>query len=422
MTLAVVAIVAPSSWGAVSGAAPSTAVIFHYGFDLSNQAPDAKGQNPAAAASARKVMARFSGAYIDQSIYGFGANVDPEPAPGKFDMSAIAGRLSLIERSGGVPVLSLYAAPPWMRGRALDPSRSFEQPPAPSYYGAYAQLCAHVAASFRAVKYFVVWNELKGFWNRTTREWNYQAYTAMYNDVYRAIKAVRPTAMIGGPYAVMTAQQHPVRRVTSEVHGRFGFLDQGMLNAVQYWLTHKTGAQFVAVDGATENAKAGRQIVDAVTASTLYATVDHWLRSKTALPIWWMESHIAPKGWTAHQGAAARVATLAEMAASGASVGMQWQPQEQAGWPDAGLWTSTARAGGGRPTPLTSALLEALPVLQRGPVLVPGQAGGVLVFGDAAGMIAVNTSGTKQSAHASKWKSVLPPGGVVLIGRSKAGS
>lgn len=136
---------------------------------------------------------------MDQSIYGFGATADPEPSPGVFDMSSIAARLSLIEQAGGIPVISLVGAPAWMHPA----SSSFFTPPTASHYAAFAALCEHVAQSFPQVKYFVVWNELKGFWNRATHTWNYVGYTAMYNAVYHAIKQVRPTAMIGGPYVAL---------------------------------------------------------------------------------------------------------------------------------------------------------------------------------------------------------------------------
>lgn len=385
---------------------------FHYGFDLSNEEPDSSGAVPAASASARRVLDEFAGSYVDQSIYGFGANEDPEPAPGVFDMSGIAARLSLIERAGGVPVVSLYAAPAWMRRPDPGSRRSFEQPPKASDYGAFAQLCAHVASTFRGVKYFVVWNELKGFWNAATHSWNYQAYTTMYNAVYEAVKRVRPTAMVGGPYAVMSAERQPDRGGVSAVHGRFGFLDQAMLDAVQYWLSHKAGAQFVAVDGATVNAKSGRQLVSVLVASRLYAAVDVWLRRLTALPIWWMESHIEPSGWTAAEGAAARIATLAEMASSGASVGMQWQPQDQKDWTDEGLWTSTTTPGGGKATPLAQALVRALPVLTHSPRRVPNEPPGVLAETDASGTLFVNVGPERQQVRIGREQTDLSVGSI----------
>lgn len=400
---------------------PAATPTFRYGFDLSTQAPDSvaaaqKGQSlvqaPGTVTAARRVLARFAGSLVDQSMYGFGANSDPEPSPGVFNMTAIARRLSWIERAGGKPVITLYSAPAWMR----DPGSpaGFNRPPTPDHYQDFATLCAHVAAAFPQVKYFVVWNELKGFWDPAARNWNYQAYTTMYNDVYRAIKKVRPNALVGGPYAVMSAQSLPVRRVPSTVNGPFGYLDQGMLEAVTYWLAHSVGADFIAVDGATANAKSGQQLMDAVTAAQQYAAVDGWIRSQTTLPIWWMESHIAPSGWTAAQGAAARVATLAVMSASGATVGMQWQPQEQVGWSDEGLWTSTLVPGGGQATPLAAALLRALPVLERRPVLATVEPTGVLVGSDTAGTLAVNTTAQPVVARVGGRGITLAPGEVLV--------
>lgn len=370
---------------------PATAA-FHYGFDLTTQEPDSSGTSPTADTAARSVLSGFRGSFVDEAIYGFGAGADPEPSPGAYDFSSIAQRTALIEATGGTPVITLCSAPDWMKDGATGQGL-FDTPPSPDHYEDFATLAAHIAQAFPQVRYFVVWNELKGFWDPATRSWDYQDYTTMYNDVYEAIKAVRPDAMVGGPYANMSAWPTPVRHVVSTVHGAFGYLDQGMLDAVSYWLANNVGADFVAVDGATENGKSGEPLTDAVTAAGQYAAVDAWIRSQTDLPIWWMESHIQPAtGWTEEQGAAARVASLAEMASSGAAVGMQWQPQDQSGWPDEGLWTSTLMLGGGQPTPLAWSLEEALPVLEDGPVLTPGQPAGVLVATDRAGTVAVDTT------------------------------
>lgn len=82
----------------------------------------------------------------------------------------------------------------------------------PDYESTWAGLCAFLAQRYPAVTHFVVWNELKGYYNAALNRWDYEAYTTMYNKVWTAIKAVRPQAQIGGPY--MTTTPDHVGRVT----------------------------------------------------------------------------------------------------------------------------------------------------------------------------------------------------------------
>ena len=408
---------ATSGVSAGSGAGAGAGGAFTYGFDLSTQAPtDSGGNDPAAVTSARSVLSGFAGSYVDQSIWGFGADTSPEPTPGNFDMSAIAGRLHLIESAGGIPVITLVSAPNWMKDQSAGSSGLFRQPPSPDHYADFATLCAHVAASFPEVKYFVVWSELRGFYQAQSKSWDGAAYTAMYNDVYTAIKAVRPDARVGGPYANLASVATPVNGVASSLHGPWGYLDQTMVDALSYWLAHRVGADFVAVDGSTEIAKSdSADLTDAVTASEKYAAVDQWIRSQTDLPIWWMESHIQPtSGWTEQQAAAARVATLVLMAASGARVGMQWQPQQQASWPDEGLWTSTLQPGGGRPTVLAGILPHVLPVLKDPVTIADGGPPGVLMATTASHSIAINTTGATVRVHQGDASVTLAPFAVVV--------
>jgi hypothetical protein len=370
---------------------------FTYGFDFSIQAPDHLQQNdPAAVTAALGVLHRFSGSVMDQWIWGAGATSDPEPSPGNYDMSSIAARLSLIEAAGGIPVITLCCAPTWMKETSVTGPALFNAAPAPDHYRDFAALAAHVAQAFPNVHYFVVWSEVRGFRNTTTSTWDYRGYTTMYNDVFRAIKRVRSDAFVGGPYAVFPGYSQPYNGIVSAVHGPWGYVDQGMLETVQYWLRNKAGADFIALDGPTEVAREDDAALnDPLTASELYAAIDHWVEAQTPrpLPIWWMESHIQPTmGWTLQQATAARIATIALMAVSGASVGMQWQPQQQSGWPDEPLWTSTRQAGGGQPTALALQLPVVLAILSRPIRTIPGQHRGVLVVTGAAGTIIVNTT------------------------------
>jgi hypothetical protein len=417
-----------------SSRAISAGSSFTYGFDFSDQGPDAttqdkedKGNDPQAVASARNVLASFKGSLMDQSIYSFGAEDNPEPTQGSYNLDSINPRIATITTAGGIPVITLVQAPEWMNDGTGDPNSTsaFDSPPSPDHYQDFAALSAHIAQAYPQVKYFVVWSEMRGFYNNKTKSIDAVNYTAMYNDVYTAIKAVRPDAQIGGPYATMTSYSAPQPGNTSStLHGPWGYLDPQAQTALSYWMNHNVGADFLAVDGATEIAKANdATLTDPLTASQKYAAVDQWLISQTHLPIWWMESHIAPNsGWTQQQGAAARIATLALMSSSGATVGMQWQPQAQTvsvdgqqTWPDEGLWTSTLNSGGGQPTILAKLLPGALAIISHPTTVVNGQPTGVLVVKSSAGTLAINTTNSSATAIVAGSRVGLTPGEVKTL-------
>jgi hypothetical protein len=394
--------------GAAGGQIMPGSVQFSYGFDFAQEGPYPGAQSDGGAvASARRVMSSIPGMYEDTAIMDWGLP-DPEPIPGSFDFSAIAARIRLITSTGGTPVVTLCAAPDWMKN-----GTSPDAAPTPDHYRDFATLAANIAKSFPQVKYFVVWNELKGFWSKARNDWNIQGYTTMYNDVYKAIKHVRADALVGGPYAPITTYATPkAGNLPSTPHGEWGYLDPRTLNAIRYWAARKVGADFIAVDG--RSFPETGPITNPLTASKKYAAVDRWLQQQTLLPIWWMESSIQPanSGWSERQAAAIRVATLAQMASTGARVGMQWQPQQGGGSvPDEGLWTSTDNPGGGRPTVLAQILPAVLTVL-RHPVTAVSQRPGVLIASGRGGTIAINTSAASATAKVNGISVSLGPGQV----------
>jgi hypothetical protein len=407
---------------------PNSSATFHYGFDFTDQEPDLNTQDlkdagidPNAVASAKQVLSTFGGSYMDQSIYGFGASKDPEPSLGIYNTASIDPRISLITGANGVPVISLVQAPAWMHPSTTD----FSAPPDPTYYQDFADLCAHIAQTYPHVQYFTVWSEMRGFYKYDSTNFGAAEYTTMYNDVYNSVKAVRPDAKVGGPYAAMSSEPTAAlaKYTGSTLHGPWGYTSAVMQNGLSYWLSHKTGADYVAVDGATEIAKASdATVTDPVTAAGQYAAVDSWIKSQTNLPIWWMESHIAPAtGWSDKQGAAARIATLIMMSSSGTSVGMQWQPQDQhisingaQAWPDEGLWTSTLNTGGGQPTTLGSELPAILPQISQPLTIVNGQPAGVLVAENATSAILVNTNSGPVEVTVNGVTTILASGDVKL--------
>jgi hypothetical protein len=394
---------------------------FSYGFDFAEQGPYQGWGSATAVSTARGVLAAIPGMLEVTPIMNWGLPV-PEPSPGRFDLSGIAARVRLITSTGGTPVITLCGAPPWMTDGGPIAA------PTPAHFRDFALLAAKIARSFPQVRYFVVWNEFKGFWNNATQRWEYGEYTTMYNDVYTAIKRVRPDALVGGPYAPTppTATFRP-GDLPSTPHGAWGYASQPVLNAISYWLAHKVGADFLAVDGA--DYPAGGPITDPLTATEKFAVLDRWLRQRTALPIWWMESPVQPPNndWSTTQAAAVRIAALMRMASSGARAGLQWQPQWGEGIPDEGLWTATQFPGGGEPTVLAHLLPRVLAVLRYPTTLVDGQDPGVLVAKSAGGTIAVNTTSTGANAmvrgtSVTGTSATLAPGQVIVTLSSAHGS
>jgi hypothetical protein len=321
----------------------------NWGFTHTQNSAD--GGDPRAGDAARAALGRQP-LPQGQAIMGWGGD-NPEPAPGQFDFSTLDSRVGLIRRSGGTPVLTLCCAPDWMKGGT--PGRTdwshLEDAPSRKYYRDFAALAARVAERYPDVKYYLVWNEFKGFFNNTLNRWDYENYTALYNQVYSALKAVNPDIKVGGPYMVMNSYS-PARRPSS-VAGPWGSVDKRALEAIEYWLQHKRGADFIAVDGSTLSEDKGL-VPDPFTALGKFSAITRWLHARDAkLPVWWPEWYVEPEnsGWSDEQRLAVQAAALMEFARSGAATAMYWNP-ESAGAECAGcLWTSTQLGDGGRATP-----------------------------------------------------------------------
>jgi hypothetical protein len=368
---------------------------FSYGFDLANAVP--QNSESEATATAAQITRSIPGTFEDVPIMGWGTG-NPEPSPGIYDFSQIARQIQFVEVSGGIPVITLCASPDWMKGGEAGTTdwNDIDVAPQPQHFQDFADLAAEVAKAFPQVRYFVVWNELKGFWDSSTNRWDMAAYTSLYNDVFRAIKIVRPDALVGGPYVSMRSLSGatPVGGAPS---GPWGHLDPASSSAVLYWLAHKVGADFVAVDGRAFTVDAGLT-TDPLTSTGKYAAVDRWLEVQTSLPIVWMESHVLPDPSTAdqRQQAALRIAVLLQMASSGASLGMQWNPEQDSAW-DEGLWTSPGVLGPDQPTVLAQELPKVLAVLAAPVAVLSGQPPGTLAVGGTDGSVTVTLSSTQAS-------------------------
>jgi hypothetical protein len=338
-----------------------------------------------------------------QALMGWGAD-NPEPSPGRYDFSSLDDRIDVIRRSGGIPVVTLCCAPDWMKGGGpgtTDWDRLTEAP-LPRHYADFAALAATVAERYPDVRHFMVWNEFKGFWDHENNTWDAPRYTHLYNRVYDAVKAVNPQAHIGGPYLPLyntpdadeTDDGPP--GTAARLTGPWGSVDPRTLEAFDYWLTHKRGADFVVVDAV---ARTLGSAVDPFAAVEMFSAVDRWIQQHTDLPIWWAEWYLDPvvRRWPAERQIAAYTFAMMELSRSGAETVLYWNPRPRDRGCAGCLWTDTAEHDGGTPLPFLTVLQDFSRWFPPGTVLreVPAPPG-VQVLAQARALVAVNTTGSVQ--------------------------
>ena len=333
----------------------------------------------------------------DQALMGWGAD-NPEPAPGRYDFAALDSRVALIRRTGGIPVITLCCAPDWMKGGTpgrTDWSR-LESAPDPAHYADFAALAAIVARRYPDVRHFVVWNEFKGFWDDRAGRWDYEGYTRLYNLVYRAVKAADPRAEVGGPYLVMDSHAPGDRENASAVAGPWGSLDQRTLDALDYWLRHKAGADFLVVDGSSA-ARDGGLYPDTFAATEKFAALGRWLRRHAGLPLWWAEWYVEPPGarWPQAELTAVQAVAMMQLALGGASAAFYWNPETPGGACSGCLWSGTRdAASGGSELPMLGLLRRFAAAFPPGTAFrdVAVDDARVRVLADDTTVLAVNTT------------------------------
>jgi len=272
---------------------------------------------------------------VGVSLSGNGTD-DPEPSPGVFDWSSLDSRMRQLQSVHASIMMRVFEAPPWMTGGV--PKGAVR----PRFYHAFAELVLDSAERYPMIHYFAIWNELMGY-RSDPSHWNYVAYTRLYNVVYSTLKGFNPSLNIGGPYAPFPPAS--VHSRESTIVGPWGALDQNSLDTVTYWLAHKAGADFIAVDGRTAFPSAVPS--DPVGATTMFAAVDSWIEHQTTLPIWWTEWYArSPKLGSAEWNALSAYA-LIQLAYSGASSALIWDSEFEPGRSTAtpGLWTAGTQTG-----------------------------------------------------------------------------
>jgi hypothetical protein len=321
------------------------------------------GTNSPAAAEALKELKAVSG-YINQFIMGWGAH-NPEPSPGQFDWESLDARVALMQQSGGVPVLTLCCAPDWMKGGKPGETdlKRIDEAPDPDHYDDYVELVRKVALRYPAIRHYQVWAEYKGFWKGPKpARWDYENYTILYNKIYDTLKSISPEIKVGGPYALMEHWLQKGEFMHSSMRGPYGFIDKRPLEAVEFWLEHKHGADWISVDGAmmTKEGLPG----DLFAAGALFTDVSAWIKSKSSLPLWWSEFYPTPfadptEGDDAMQNALMSSALL--RLAPFASVALRWGPEgDVRRTPEAreSLWSDTTKPDGGKPYPFYFTMVD----------------------------------------------------------------
>ena len=272
-----------------------------------------------------------------------------------------------------------------------------EKAPLPEHFADFAKLAAVAVQRYPQVTRVLVWNELKGFYSAEQNRWDYEGYTALYNEVYKAVKAVRPDVQVGGPYAVITSLDPGQPDGSNELKGDWGVADQRSLDIVDYWLKNNVGADFIVLDGSTATRqKTAPPSIDQ--GSEKYAAVEGWVRQRTQLPIWWAEYYAdvpegAEAGQSAPASAVADLGAIGAMARGGAAGALKWGPQGSKSLKYAALWTDSTKEDGGQTTPLTAPWQWLVPRLSQGDVEIGhSPTDSLLAFRAPDGVLVVNTS------------------------------
>ena len=340
-------------------------------------------------------------------------------------------------------MITLCSAPGWMKVGGSSQEWNMDDAVAPAHFEDFARLAALVSERYDGthrsangallpkVDYFDVWNEMKGFWNSSTNTWNYQGYTTMYNDVYRAIKAVRPDAQIGGPYAPVGATTLADTNHPSTVRGTFGVVDQRALNVLTYWLQHKAGAQFVSIDGGP-----GVTNETGFASGAYFSAVVRWLRGLSnttypgarTLPITWAEFYPGLDSTSGlalgQQAVAIDASNIIEAGVAGVSKMLLWEmeggPNDSSLFAGQTVWTDTAGATGGRPTALYTALHDIHDAFAPGTAIyAAATTGPVSALANRSTVLLVSHSGGAMTVEVNKTPVRLAPYAVTVVRSAK---
>jgi hypothetical protein len=313
------------------------------------------GGDAAAIARARHLLARAVRLH-NVHIMGWGT-MNPNPAPGVYDWKSLDSRMAIVRSiPGAVPVLTLCAAPDWMKGG--EPGKTvwsrIEAAPLPEHYQHFADLAATIARRYPDVRHFQVWNEMKGMWDGSNNNWDFRGYTDLYNRCHRALKAVNRANKVGGPYLVIEGTgggKGPANDATSPP------ISARNLQVIDYWLRHKDGADFLTLDrGLTSFHDRNTYTPEERSRLTRwFGEIGRQARARPGaekLPLWWAEFYpVGGRGASREEAAAMSASAYRHALLGGASVVLIWQPMDT-GEVSHSLFSDVRGPGGGRSYPV----------------------------------------------------------------------
>jgi hypothetical protein len=283
--------------------------------------------------------------YQNTPIMAWGIS-DPWPDPNQTEPSnwnSLDERLKLIIDTGGIPIITLCEAPWWMKGQLQSNGTTrlvthdeewaqiaFASRILDNKMDKWSRLVQRVAERYMVapynVRHFLVWNEMKGYYNPMRNQWDYttssgdpsgpnarHGYTYMYNRVYNTLrnvataKGIDPnTIKVGGSYASLKtwaatdAGGYPTSE-TLLMNKPYGTYDQRDVDVMKYWLQNKAGAGLIAYDSANRNHD-NVNIVNPYIANSKFQDTVRWIRSlndttykgAATLPIFYAEWYSNP--------------------------------------------------------------------------------------------------------------------------------
>jgi hypothetical protein len=155
-----------------------------------------------------------------------------------------------VRDAGAVEKMVVFnKAPRWM---VADPAGADDQRPTTANFGNFATISAQAAARYTDFQWGTVWNEYKGFWNNALNRPDYELYLTFYNQVRNAVKAVRPTMKVGGPYTTQISSSYQRGETTTTAAFPGGYFDNRWFAAMTHFIQNAQ-YDFLCFDMGVEN-------------------------------------------------------------------------------------------------------------------------------------------------------------------------